>query len=232
MKSKFIKPVIVLFTIFIVSFVQVKQVEAQNVFYGKMKFKSQTLNGKPSYTTYYNKEEKFRVDNRGPNIKTSIISNGKTTDMVNYTSKVYIEYHEGIYKFVTSMFSSTDTSDEIRPANWKEILKNAESGKIKTILGHECKEFVMSNNNGGSRHVWAATDLKNLTFIKGMSHNPFLKQMNNMFGPYFPMLSEKLNADGKVVYKFEVIEMKQGKVDENLFEPPAGFKKINIPGMK
>jgi len=228
-QSKFIKPIILLFTIFIVSFVQVKRVDAQNAFNGKMKFKVQDENGKSSYITYLFQDGNMRADLPASDMggKVYMIVKNKSMYVVMPGQKMYIKYSGSLNKLMK--FNSD--KNEKKP-DWKKIMAMAKTGKTKTILGYHCSEFFLPNDNGGGMHIWATTDLGNIAMAQNpMTPNPMLSAINKL-GGYFPLLTEETNGAGKTVSKSEVVTMQKKNIDDNLFKIPSNYKKMNMPGMK
>ncbi len=207
-------------------------VRGQNIFSGTIKFKTQDENGKVSNMTYYGKDGKTRIDMSGPMGKMSMISDGKTMDIIMPAQKMYMEYSGVMSKMAGLGTSNDDTSDAVHKTDWKKVMEKARTGKTRNILGHVCDEFVMPNDNGGSMQIWATKDVGSLVLMKSpFGQNPFASEMKEM-GAYFPMLTEEFNAEGKVVMKFEVTEMTNEKPDDSKFNIPSGYKKMSMPGMK
>lgn len=204
--------------------------KGQEIFTGTMKFKTRDENGKVSNMTYYGEDGKTRFDMAGPMGKMSMISDGKTMDIIMPARKMYMEYSGDMTKMAGP--GDTDKPDSQNKTDWKKVMARAKTGKTKTILGHLCDEFVMPNDNGGSMHIWATKDVGSIVLMKTpFGQNPFASEMKEM-GSYFPMLTEELDAGGKVISKFEVTKMSRNKPDDSLFKVPSGYKKMSMPGMK
>lgn len=236
MNSNQIKPVVGLLTILILSFLPVNVAYSQNTFNGKMEFKIQDQSGKTVNVMYYCQDGNMRMDLPGMGQKGYIISRKKETYVVMPAQKMYMQYSGDFSKMMNSnpmMQNSQTQKNKLKDTtDWMKIWEKAKTGNTKTILGYKCDEFVVRNNDGSSIHIWATKDLGTITIMNTpMSSNIFLHSMQKI-GTYFPLLTEDIGPNGKVISKFQVAELKRQKLDDNLFKVPEGFKKMNIPGMK
>lgn len=238
MKSKIIKPIIRLLTICILLFFQAITVKAQSTFNGKMKFKVQNNGGKDSFITYFFQNGKMRADLPVSAMggKTYMIFKGKSMYVVIPSQKMYMEYSGSfnkLMKYNPAMKSNSGLKKgNKKKTNWKEIWKRAKTGKTKKILGYLCNQYILPNENGGSMQIWVTNELGDISLMQNpMSPNPVLSEIKKM-GGYFPLLTEEYNTNGKVVSKFQVVEVKKEKLTQNLFILPKGYKKMTVPGMK
>ena len=160
------------------------------------------------------------------------ISDGRTIDLIMPAQKMYMESPDDLNTNFGSSGSVAGSSNDMNGKDGEKLLAKAGTGKTKKILGHLCREYILPNGNGGSMHIWAATDVGNIQFMKSpMGQNPLQSEINKM-GSYFPMMSEEFNSEGKVVNSFEVTEMKKGSVNDSVFKIPAGYEKMSAPGLK
>lgn len=224
---------VIFFTVLILS---LNVIKAQNQFEGKLKFKIQDENGKANYITYYTQNGNMRMDFPNSAKGGYMIVKNKSMYIVIPAQKMYIEYSAGMKELMNSFSAPAKTTGKQKETdtktNWEEIFNKAKTGNTKTILGHLCDEFVMPGNDGGSTHIWVTKDLGNIVFMQNpMRRNPFLDNVKKM-GAYFPLLIEAIDAKGKVISKFEVVEINKEKLDGNLFDVPQNYKKMSIPGMK
>lgn len=226
---------IILFTALILP---LNLIKAQNPFEGKLRFRIQDETGKVSFITYSIHKDNMRVDMMTSVMggKFYMIIKGKTMYMVMPDQKMYIEYGGGFEK-LANLKSPYDIPAPSKPdtdngLSFKEVFNKAKTGDTKTILGYKCTEFVLPNSNGGAMHIWANKNFKNIVMMQNQtSSNPILSMAKNM-GGFFPLLTEEKDANGKIISKFELVEMSKKKLDKNLFTIPANYKKMVIPGTK
>ncbi len=207
----------------------------QSSFNGKMKFKIQKKNGKTNYITYYSQNGNLRMEMPGKSGKGYIISGNGKMEVVMPSRKMYLEYSGGLSKMMQSnpLFnnSSKTNNSNIDNIEWQKMWEKAKTSNTKTILGYKCTEFIMPRDDGGVRHIWTTKDLGNIVILQNpMSSSPFFNEIKKM-GAFFPLLSEETDGNGNVISKFEVVEINNEKVDDDLFKIPAEYKKMTIPGM-
>ncbi len=204
----------------------------QEIFSGSIKFRDKDENGIVTEISYYSKGGKIRMDMTNTMGKMYWISDGKNIDLIMPAQKMYMESSDDLNNNFSSSESTAVSPNDNKGKDWKKVLAKAGTGKTRKILGHLCHEYVLPNGNGDSMHIWAAADVGDIQFVKSpMGQNPLQSEINKM-GSYFPMMSEEYNSDGKVVNTFEVTEMNKGNVDDSVFEIPAGYEKMSVPGMK
>ncbi len=210
---------------------------AQNNFVGKLKMKVSNGKQKATYITYYFQNGKMRADlpESAMGGKTYMILRDKSMYVVIPSQKMYMKYSGSYDKLMNTKFpmeadSSTGDSKG-QKADWKHIWKKGKTGNTKSILGYNCVEYVFQNDGGGSMHFWVTKELGNLSLMQNpMSPNPMLNLINKM-GGFFPLLTVDYGANGKIVSKIEVVQIKKQKLDEVLFALPAGFKEMKLPGI-
>jgi len=216
-------------------------IKAQNSFEGKIKFKTQDETGNVSFMTYYMQNGNTRIDMQASEMgeKTYVIFKSKTMYTVIPSRKMYIEYKGSLDKLMNSK-SPDDLSSQSKPKpdnednqNWKEAFDRAKTGNTKTILGYKCTEFLFPDSDDRSEtSFWATKDFGNVKMMQNPSNQDPLFSFVKYMGGFFPLSTEEKDANGKVAYKAEAVEINKKKLDNSLFDVPENYKKMSVPFMK
>lgn len=116
----------------------------------------------------------------------------------------------------------------------KNMEKPQKTGKNKSILGYDCEQWTMKDNDGNTIEIWSAKGLGNFTGLMGK--NPMLGGMS------LPDMSEVLNAEnffplsvmmkdrnGREKFKMEATSVEKKSLDVALFSVPKGYKVMDAP---
>lgn len=104
------------------------------------------------------------------------------------------------------------------------------TGETKDILGYTAHEFV-SEEGKDKLVIWATEELGSMPFAR----NPMMKGQANMMrkvtglSSFFPL--EMTNyKKGKAEFSMKVTEVKASELEDSLFEAPAGYMRMAMPG--
>ncbi len=203
-------------------------------FEGKVKFKIKS-DGDETYINYYIKGEKFRIDVPGGMGGAMIVDKDKMI-MIMPAQKMYMEFSmDKIRQQVGEMMKNADksqTDDDGKDFDIEDISKY-KTGKTKKMFGHECEQLIYKDEETGETvEAWIATDMGSFIFAQNPMMPDDQPEWQKRFGDaYFPMQMTVKDSDGNVKEVFEVVELNEESLDSSLFEVPAGFQKMSIPGM-
>ncbi len=210
-------------------------IQAQKGFEGKIKFKSVSEDGKEHFIDYFIKGNQFRIEMPGAMGGAMIVNKEKMT-MLMPDQKMYIEFEmdkvkESIGKIMEKAGEAKDrkSDSDFKFEDWEKY----KTGKTKEIFGHECEQLVYNDEETGEQvEVWYATDMGDFMFAQNpMMPNSNLGWQDKIGTTVFPMQVTVKDSNGKVKEIFEVVELNKESLSDSLFEVPAGFQKMSIPGM-
>ncbi len=201
------------FTAALVFFISV--ISAQN-FEGIIKFKV-TYEGEASEMKYQIKDGKFRMD--APDNKMgggAFLMDDKSMYILMPSQKMYMEMPIDVADM------DVDTDDMTEPNR---------TGETKVILGHEAEKWLMKDNEEDIE-MWVAKDLGKFVLMNGpmQEQKPaWYKEIEN--DGFFPMLVINRDKSGNEVGRYEVTELKEQKLSDDLFNIPSGYTKMSMPKM-
>ncbi|MFO7448059.1 MAG: DUF4412 domain-containing protein, partial [Ignavibacteriaceae bacterium] len=196
-------------------------VNAQKKFEGKVNIKV-TQDDESSIIEYYLKDNKMRFEMGEEISQFSIIDMaGKKIYMVIPADEIYMEVPaQGMFTAVEQNNSEVGLN-RIQP-----------TGEAKEINGYLCEKWVY-NGDEGITESWLAIDLGGFLFMDnpmgGGSKSGWQSEIES--SGYFPMLIINRNNDGEEKSRYEVTSIEQESLSADLFTPPAGYQKMEMPGM-
>ncbi|MGE5456920.1 MAG: DUF4412 domain-containing protein [Methanococcaceae archaeon] len=103
------------------------------------------------------------------------------------------------------------------------------TGKTQTILGHTAEQWLGHDDNG-ENEIWMTNELGSLPLLKtfGATENDQEWQKKLAEG-YFPLLGIQRTVAGKEKGRFEVTNIEQKSLSNDIFSPPGDFKKMEMP---
>jgi len=188
-------------------------------FQGVIEFKKQTSTDTVNYI-YYIKGDKVRLDEIGSKSKKvegSFIIDLKTNKIfsLSHERKIFIEQAAG------------------SPAVMKGKAEAKKTGKVKTIQGTKCAEYIVKNEDekvqvtywmGGSNFNFFFKLLKVLN--RKDKSAVYIQQLKKVDGK-FPFLSTQINLETKKVdTKMEITKLQKKKVDDSMFIVPKDYQKF------
>lgn len=103
--------------------------------------------------------------------------------------------------------------------------KPTATGKIKTILGHECHQYIIHDDNT-TTEMWVAHDLGTFPQMLGL---PIPQYIGNEDFAFFP-LEVTVKGDDNDTMTITATEVSTVKQDDSQFVPPASYKKVDLFG--
>jgi hypothetical protein len=112
----------------------------------------------------------------------------------------------------------------------KDISTVTKTGKSDKVAGYSCEMYHVKDNESSSE-VCVAKGISNSAFYQlftsGGLGNPGLRNFIKEKDGGFPLRSVNRDESGQVESTEEVTKIEAAKLDDSLFEPPAGFKRTN-----
>jgi hypothetical protein len=222
------KTYILITTLILFSFFSFK-LTAQDKFEGeiKMKITSEDEQKQPTDLSFLIKEGITKIITAKEEGKVYVIINqiDKKIDIIMNKNNMYME----LPMDSTRLKSGLDTA---RINRIKESI--TKTGNKKTILGYECEEFLIKDDER-IINMWVTKAI--IPFMgfgnprgKGSFNNKIEELTSNFQG--FPMELTVTLEDGTVKEKMEVTSIERKTLDKSEFEIPAGYKKLDMPMFK
>jgi len=122
-------------------------------------------------------------------------------------------------------------SNKDKNSSKKININNLRTGKTKKILGYNCEQWIINDENG-KVEVWVTNELGNFMTMDGPMGGGYSPAWSSYLenNGFFPMLVITTNPKGESS-KFEVIDVNKTSLSNSEFAPPSNYKKMNIPGM-
>lgn len=196
---------------------------AQSDFEGKIKMKVST-DDDVSYVNYFVKDKKYRMEaNQSEEGEEGAViwdPVNKKMLMIMTSQKMYMEM-------------PLDVSKKAEEGNWKQELKNLKfTGKTKTIHGYECKEAVYTSEDETSE-IWYTQELGTFFAMSDEFAGDMPAEIKAIAeNGFFPMLVVTKDNGGEEVNRMEVEEITKLSLNSDMFVPPAGFQKFDMPNMQ
>jgi len=186
-------------------------------FEGVIKFKKYKTTETINYT-YYVKGDKVRIDEFGKEdkLKGIMLIDSKKEDVTALSPerKLYM-----------------DATNSRQPA--KSETKVTKTSKKQKVNGQDCTEWFVINEKEGLLVTYQVIDEAKYSFFE-----PMLRTLNrkDRLSKYwldipgienrFTMVGVEKYADGKQKVKLEVVEIKEEKIDDKLFDIPSDYVKF------
>lgn len=195
-------------------------ISAQESFEGKVKFKV-TTDDNSQTIDYFVKDGSFKMEVPGESQGSVIMKKGKMLILMP-EQKMYMESPINLDEH----FEKNMEESKINPDN----IENYKTGKTKEILGHEAEQYVYSDDEN-EVEVWVAKDLGGLNFFTNPmgKQSEWQKKLNEI--SYFPLLMISKNKKGEEVSRFEVVDLEEKSLSDDMFEAPSDYKKMDMMGM-
>jgi hypothetical protein len=108
--------------------------------------------------------------------------------------------------------------------------KFSKTGKTQEILGHHCDEWLYQGKES-QVSTWCASGMGAFMGMgqqgKNMSAEAWVEAVKHK--GLFPLKTEVRDKDGNNTMTMEATKIDKRSVSSSEFEPPAGYKKINMP---
>lgn len=202
---------------------------AQTTFEGVVKIKMDADN-ETFFIDYFIKDDNMRME-MNTSEEVAFIMSGEKSLILMKEQKTYMDLNNPMFKQIPGM--SGMSSDEEKSLESFDITKY-KTGKTQNLLGYECEQWIFNDDEEDVEvEAWVTDELGNFV----MMNNP----MGGGFSPnwgsslknkgFFPLLVIARDEDGEETSKFEVVDIDQKDLNNNLFSAPSDFEELKIPGM-
>ena len=208
--------------LFFVFFLIISKTTAQDSFEGSLKFKV-SADGESGVMQYFIKGENFRMEL----ISENGVTGEKVVSMNIDGQTIMLIPSEKTYMVMGRSNNNGNNFDNSSLTN-KEIEKY-KTGKEDIILGKKCIQLVFEDEMEGVFEIWITKEYADLNLTQTTFSGDLLG-WESMFGGlnYFPLLIISRDFEGAETGRFEVLEIKKKKLDDDLFKIPDGFRKMEF----
>jgi len=213
-----------LFLIVLIGFFITSSAFPQNQFEGRVEYKMTSGDDDEStQMSYFVKEGKMKIDVKGDEEGSgSMIFDSKKQKML------ILMPEEKMYMEMSMQMMAGDTEEE--DAKDFEFRK---TGEKKEILGYTCEKWVYKDEDN-QVDSWLTDELGSFIFFSGpMESSKKARWQSELESDgYFPMELIVKDLSGNVDSKMIVTAVEKKSLDSSMFEAPAGYQKLQMPGME
>jgi hypothetical protein len=185
----------------------------------KMKIESE---GESVIMDYMVKGDKIRIELPDQSEQASMVMNLADRKMliIMHEEKMYMEHR-------IPEFSDNETAEE----NDGDITITNET---KNIHGFTATKWIVKNENGDVTEAWITNELGSFfamdnPMAQGKRKSKWESKLAG--GGFFPLLVVTKDSKGKEKERMEIVTVDKRKLNESDFNPPAGYQKLEMPGM-
>jgi hypothetical protein len=195
-------------TYFLILLLLVGKSIAQESFEGKVIF-SLEEQGKKQTMNYYAKDKKFRMD---------IPDKGGTILFNSRAFKMYVIMDQ------QKMYMESDMMPMSTGSGGGSISK---TGETKNILGYECEKFLFTQKDMKGE-AWMTKELGAFMFFMEEQKEMPNWQSEVLDAGYFPLHITQHDTRRNVTSVYDVKNVTQMDLNDDLFEVPASYKKLDL----
>ncbi|MFP4690767.1 MAG: DUF4412 domain-containing protein [Bacteroidales bacterium] len=197
-------------------------------FEGRVKMNG-THEGSAHVVEYFLKGDKIRMEVEKPN-EAVIISDAGNMMVLMPQEMMYMEFSKSQIEQMQQMMGEGQGSGSEPVID--EDMSLEKTGKTKEILGRECEQWIYEDEDK-KVETWAASGFGNFMGFKSPMEGGNADAWEGLFGDpdLFPMEMTQWDHNGNETYKFEVTEMEEKSLSDDLFLPPADYEKMDMMGM-
>lgn len=185
-------------------------ISAQNDFEGKVLIEV-NYEGENQTIIYQVKDLRFRMET--PDAEGAMVFD-------SHANKMYIIMEE----------QKAYMENFMLPLNDNSTGSYTKTGETKNILGYNCEKFLFTQDDQ-TGEAWMTKDLGGFILFgnKGTGIDSWKREV--LEAGYFPVHVTEFDEKGNVKGTFEVKEITPQPLSNDLFMPPASYKKFDMPGM-
>lgn len=202
---------------------------AQTTFEGVVKIKMDA-DDETFFIDYFIKNDNMRIEMDNAE-EVAFIMSGEKSLILMKEEKTYMDLNNPMFKQIPGM-SSMD-SDEEKSLESFDINKY-KTGKTQNLLGYECEQWVLNNEEEELEiEAWVTDELGNFMMMKSPMGGGFSPSWSSSLKNkgFFPLLVITREEDGEETSRFEVVNVDQKGLSNDLFSAPSDFEELKIPGM-
>jgi hypothetical protein len=198
---------------------------AQSDFEGSIKMEISSENEK-SVMNYFKKDNSTRIEVTGEQSGVMILKPDKTI-MIMPANKMYMEW-EGSIMDLAKKYSGEENSEEKLKDLYDEI-EQYKTGETREIQGYNCEKYFITDEMSETE-IWATGELGKFLFMMDPeSDDSWLADIANK--NFFPMLVISKDMKSGETDRLEVTEVERKNLSSDLFDAPADYQKMTMPGM-
>ena len=201
---------------------------AQTTFEGIVKIKM-TADDESFFIDYFIKDDNMRMEINEEE-EVVFIKSGEKSLILMLEEKTYMDLNNPMFKQIPGMSNMEDDEYSSEPID----INKYKTGKTKNILGHECEQWVFSDQKEDVEiEAWVTDELGNFMMMKSPMGGGFSPNWGSSFKGkgFFPLLVITRDEDGEETSRFEVVNVDQKGLNNDLFHAPSDFEELKIPGM-
>lgn len=194
---------------------------SEEFFEGVLSFKMGTQ-GKQTEMKYFMKGSKMRM-------QIDIAPGMSSAGIADYEKKkIYMLMGQN------SMYTEMDIDEKVLAESAGKTFDKSEvieTGETQEILGYTCAKIV-SKKGDETTEIWIAKGFGKFYQPEMGEKNPTFLALKKKFEEEkaFPFRIITLSPDNKELFKMEVVNVDKKSLDDSLFQIPAGYKKVSMPG--
>ena len=201
---------------------------AQTTFEGIVKIKM-TADDESFFIDYFIKDDNMRMEINEEE-EVVFIKSGEKSLILMVEEKTYMDLNNPMFKQIPGMSNMDDAENSSETFD----INKYKTGKTKNILGHECEQWVFSDQEEDVEiEDWVTDELGNFMMMKSPMGGGFSPNWGSSFKGkgFFPLLVITRDEDGEETSRFEVVNVDQKGLNNDLFDAPSDFEELKIPGM-
>lgn len=188
-------------------------------FEGEVQLKIES-DGETANINYMMKDGKIRIDLPDQQEDAAMVMNPADNEMLIIipSQQMYMVHQIPEY---TGLEAEEDYQDDLN-----------RTGETKDIRGYTAEKWIITDKDGNVTEAWVTDKLGNFMSMKNPMQAGKRKSLwESRIEGFFPMLVITRDKSGNEKERFEVISVEQKSLDEAKFTPPAGYQKMQMPGM-
>lgn len=202
---------------------------AQTTFEGIVKIKMDA-DDESFFIDYFIKDDNMRIEMDNAE-EVAFIMSGEKSLILMKEQKTYMDLNNPMFSMMPGM-SGMD-SDEEKSLESFDINKY-KTGKTQNLLGYECEQWIFNDEEEELEiEAWVTDELGNFMMMKSPMGGGFSPSWSSSLKNkgFFPLLVITREEDGEETSKFEVVNVDQKDLNNDLFSAPSDFEEFKIPGM-
>jgi hypothetical protein len=203
----------------------VSSLPAQSDFEGKIIIEIDAASEK-SVLNYCKKDNYARIEVTGDQTGIMIFKPDKTI-MIMPTDKIYMEFNGSLLDMAEKYGGGDAAGGNLKDA-YSEIDKY-KTGEFKLIKGYNCEKYYKADKLNETE-MWVTEELGKFLFINPDRGDSWMSEIANK--NFFPMLVISKEKKSGEISRLEVTDVLEKNLEDDLFEVPAGYQKMTMPGIQ
>ena len=196
-------------------------------FEGKASFKVTSYEEGGADFDYYIKDGSFRMDLKGEEGNVSIVQTDESMLLLMHDNKMYMEFPKAMMDMMEAQKQYKAESNE------NENIKPTKTGNTKEILGYDCEEWEMTDEDNNKVIMWVTDEVGNFMFMDSPMEQGDKPAWHDEISEngYFPMHITVIDEDGTKEAVWEVTELEEMELSSDVFSTPEGYEQMDMQKM-